>query len=287
MTHGSNTSNHHPLHPRDDREALSALFDSELPDDAARFALKRLDHDVGWRDTCGRWLLIGDALRGEATSAAPADFAAGVMRKLAAEAQMAAASSPVASVVEATPAMAATRRRWFGGAALAASVAVAAVLVTRPFSQPSPTPAQTQVAAGVVAPAAAPERVAQSGEVTTPATPSTATLAAIETPSATRLRISRPARAALSPVRPVRSSVDDAATAVAAAEPAATQKPFHPSTDEIATRPWPRSVLPEAGGETLTVGFGAASAPTSSLYPFEPRLPEPAAPKSAAPEPQH
>jgi len=287
MTNGSNTSNHHPLHPREERETLSALFDSELPGDAARFALKRLDHDAGWRDTCGRWQLIGDALRGEATSAAPADFAAGVMRKLAAEGQVAAAASPVAPGVDAAPAMVATRRRWFGGAALAASVAVAAVLVARPFSQPSVTPAQTQVVAGVVAPAVAPERVAQSGEVAAPAITSTApsssatTLAATDAPSAARHRASRPARTGLRSVRP---SMADTATVVT--EPATAQKPFHPPIDEIATRPWPRAVLPEAGGESFTVGFGATSAPASSLYPFEPRLPHAAATKPAATEPQ-
>ena len=73
----ASTSNHHPLHPRDEREALSALFDGELPGDAARFALKRLDHDAGWRETCGRWQMIGDALRGETISVAPAGFAGG------------------------------------------------------------------------------------------------------------------------------------------------------------------------------------------------------------------
>lgn len=292
MTPGSNTSNHRPLHPRDDREALSALFDGQLPDDAARFAFKRLDHDAGWRDTCGRWQLIGDALRGEATTAAPAGFAAGVMQKLTAEGQVAAAS-PVAPGVDAAPAMVATRRRWFGGAALAASVVVAAVLVARPFSQPSATPAQTQVVAGAVAPAVAPERVAQrvaqSGERAAPATtsmapsPSATTLAATAAPSAARHRSSRPAGTALRSVRP---SVDDTATVVAAVEPATAQKPFHPPIDEIATRPWPRAVLPETGGGSLTVGFGATSTPTASLYPFEPRLPDAAATKPAATEPQ-
>ncbi len=35
-------TNHHAIHPRDDRETLSALFDGELSGDATRFALKRL-----------------------------------------------------------------------------------------------------------------------------------------------------------------------------------------------------------------------------------------------------
>ena len=52
-------------HPTSDREALSALFDGELTGDAARFALKRLDHDQDWRTTCDRWRQVGDALRGQ------------------------------------------------------------------------------------------------------------------------------------------------------------------------------------------------------------------------------
>ena len=113
------TSNHHPLHPRDEREALSALFDGELPGDAARFALKRLDHDAGWRETCGRWQMIGDALRGEAISVAPAGFAGGVMRMLDAETQAAVASSSSEREM-ALAAVTSSRRRWIGGAALAA-----------------------------------------------------------------------------------------------------------------------------------------------------------------------
>jgi len=285
MTHGSNTSNHHPLHPRDDRETLSALFDGELPGDAMRFALKRLDHDVAWRDTCGRWQLIGDALRGEATSAAPADFAAGVMRKLAAEGKAAVANSPVAPVVDAAPAVVATRRRWLGGAALAASVAMVAVLVARPFSQPSPTATPMQAASGVVAPA--PERATPGSEGIVPAATSTASSSPAATPVVADASPATPRRATRrAAVRPVRSPTDDAAMVVAAVEPATTQKPFHPPAGEIATRPWPRAVLPDADAGTFSVGFGATSTPSSSFYPFEPRLPEAAATKPAVTESQ-
>ena len=44
-------------------ETLSALFDGQLEGDAARFALRRLEHDAGWRETCGRWQLAGDQAR--------------------------------------------------------------------------------------------------------------------------------------------------------------------------------------------------------------------------------
>ena len=66
------------LHPTTDREALSALFDGELAGDAARFALKRLDHDQDWRDSCERWQVVGDVLRGAANPRMPSTFAARV-----------------------------------------------------------------------------------------------------------------------------------------------------------------------------------------------------------------
>ena len=290
MTHGSNTSNHHPLHPRDDRETLSALFDGQLPGDAARFALKRLDHDASWRDTCGRWQMIGDALRGEATSAAPADFAAGVMRKLAAEGMVPLAASPVAPVVDAAPGTA-MRRRWIGGAALAASVAMVAVLVARPFSQ-APTSEPVQVAGGVVAPVTAPARtITQDGQAVPAAVPAasstTATsLAATDAPRAPSASTPRVTRAARAPQPAMPTPVDDDIARVVVAAETTTRKPFHPPVDEVATRPWPRAVLPEVAAGGFSVGFDPGVMPASSYYPFEPRLPDAAAAKSPATEPQ-
>ena len=63
----------HSNPPSSDREALSALFDGELAGDAARFALKRLDHDQDWRGTCDRWRVIGESLRGQG-ALLPASF---------------------------------------------------------------------------------------------------------------------------------------------------------------------------------------------------------------------
>ena len=198
MTTGSSSqSNHRALPPRDDRETLSALFDGELPGDAARFALKRLDHDAGWRESCGRWQLIGDALRGEATAAAPPHFAAGVMRALAEERQAGQVAPSSASAVSTTPVRAVSSRRWLGGA-LAASVAVAAVLVVRPFQNDATS---GSVAAGPVAtdtvaastpgasmPGAAMPAVPASSIQVAPSTqrPSAAAVAAIDTAPATR-----------------------------------------------------------------------------------------------------
>lgn len=279
MTH----SKHHPLPPRDDRETLSALFDGELPGDAARFALKRLDHDAEWRETCGRWQLIGDALRGEATSAAPVGFAAGVMQQLAAEAPVAVAVQAPAQAAGAS-APAGSRRRWFGGAALAATVAMAAVLVVRPFAGSSAPAADAPIVAS-----------AARAAVATPAT-STPTIEAATAAPATQsapdaaLAVAEADRSPASPPRPanravraqvaraddprVRPQQDEPTTAVAiAATASASRKPFHPATDDIVTRPWPRAVLSEGASGALTVGFGSSTAAPSSLYPFEPRLP--------------
>jgi Meckel syndrome type 1 protein len=289
-TTGSNThsnSNHHPLHPRDDREALSALFDGELPGDAIRFALRRLDHDAGWREACGRWQLIGDALRGEATSVAPPDFASGVMRMLAAEGAVGVVTSPASAHAMEAASPAASRRRWIGGgAALAASVAVAAVLVVGPFSRsPSPTD-DRQVAAGVVSPPSqAPvvqsveSGIATAAVATSPA--SATTVAVTDVPRSTPRRSIRTATPRSTPpamVAPVQSPSDGRATAVATTA-SETARPFHPAVDDIVTRPWPRAVLPDNTAGAVTVGFGTSAA-TPSLYPFEPRLP----PDAAAPE---
>lgn len=284
------TSNHHPLHPRDEREALSALFDGELPGDAARFALKRLDHDAGWRETCGRWQMIGDALRGEAISVAPAGFAGGVMRMLDAETQAAVASSSSEREM-ALAAVTSSRRRWIGGAALAASVAMAAVLVVRPFPETSApdrqvasAPATTQ--APVASTVSAPSPVSASAN-----SPSTTSIAATDVPATTsnHRAARRASRLARSPAARVRNETIEtqAAVATAASAPVTAGRPFHPPVDDIVTRPWPRSVLSGDTAGALTVDFGStSSASPSSLYPFEPRLPESQPIRPSAAEPQ-
>lgn len=132
-----------------DREALSALFDGELSTDAARFVLKRLDHDLASRDVCGRWQLAGDALRGQAMAAAPADFAGRVGAAiLAAQSERRVAADGVAARVgRAVPRPG--RRRWIGGAALAASVAAAALFVARPLSESTAPSVDEPVVAAV------------------------------------------------------------------------------------------------------------------------------------------
>jgi hypothetical protein len=118
-------------------------------------------------------------------------------------------------------------------------------------------------------------------------------IAAAEAPVATaNHRAARSPRTATRVVRrqaaPVRNEADEATTVVASATsaPVTTGRPFHPPVDDIVTRPWPRSVLSGENAGALTVGFGSTSSTSpSSLYPFEPRLPE-SQPARPAAEPQ-
>lgn len=286
-------------HHDPDLEILSALFDSELQGDAARFAMKRLGHDEQWRQAFGHWQLMGDALRGQAGTVAPSGFAARVAAAVSVEptpvavALATAVSAGPAVAVPATAASATTlsvaagsRRKWIGGAALAASVAMVAMFVARPFSQDSsPTPgsarpAPTELAtAPISAPVPAPAAI-------TPSLPDTtlqvgaAVVAVAEVPRRASERRSRgqSQRAALR--APKRSAAAQAiasttnATAVAANEPAQNSpvNPFHPQPAEAVSRPWPRAVLPASPATgAFTASYGTASSP--SFYPFEPRLP--------------
>ena len=268
-------------------ETLSALFDGELQGDAARFAIKRLGHDPQWRQAFGNWQLLGDALRGQASSVAPGDFAARVTAAVSAEPERVAASAtaPVA-VVAAVPAAFAVRRTWIGAAALAASVAMVAMFVMRPFSQDSSTVpgsvtlAQTELAT-VPIPMPAPAEAA-------PALPDAAiqigaaAIAVAEVPRRAGERRSRgqSQRAALRASRRQAAVPAIAGTAtmaaVAIAEPAshAGANPFRPHPVEVVSRPWPRAVLPGSPANgAFTASFGTGSASSPSFYPFEPRLP--------------
>lgn len=270
-------------HNEQDLETLSALFDGELKGDAARFAMKRLDHDVRWRQAFGNWQMVGDALRGQACVAAPSGFAARVAAAIAAEpAHIEAPASPAMPV----PAVAASaRRKWMGGAALAASVAMVAMFVARPFSQDSTatpgaaSPAPTELAAA-----------ASSTTAPLPVTPTApdaaievgaAALAVAEVPRRIGERRSRgqSQRAALrAPKRQVSlPAIAGTGTAISVAAQQQQQSPvdpFRPSHTEVASRPWPRAVLPAASATgSFTASYGSSTLSSPSFYPFEPRLP--------------
>ncbi|MEG3192084.1 sigma-E factor negative regulatory protein, partial [Lysobacter sp. D1-1-M9] len=153
-----------------DRETLSALYDGELQGDAARFALKRLGHDPEWRQTCGRWQLAGDVLRGQAAGLAPSGFAERVAQAVADETadDPDRVEAPLASV----GARARSHRNWLPGAALAASVAMVALFVARPLSDtaaPDSPAMSPQVA--VTAPASAAEAVSPEPARSAPSSP--------------------------------------------------------------------------------------------------------------------
>ena len=110
---------------------LSALLDGELDSERSRFLLQRLGHDNEMRQRWERWQLVSACLKGESVQLLPADFAERVLVGLEAQQPM---QSPIT-----------VRRplRWLGGAALAASVALAAVL----FRPGAPTQQTAFVAA--------------------------------------------------------------------------------------------------------------------------------------------
>lgn len=285
-----------PAHHDNERESLSALFDGELHGDAARFALKRLDHDRDWREACGRWQLAGDVLRGRAVAVAPAAFAVRVAAALE--------EAPVAEVATTAGAgagvgtAARTRLRWAGGAALAASVALAALFVSRPSVSPGPdaAPATPLAAAPVAAPVGSPASEAPSLIAATPSAapdpePAAASLteSPMQSPAATvalagaavavaetpRRAAARRARAEAATTATIREAVDvqpaEPQAALAAIEPvdADTPRPFLPP-GEITTRPWPRATLPDYPRGAFTASFGDADTPSPSFYPFEP-----------------
>ncbi|WP_119717816.1 sigma-E factor negative regulatory protein [Cognatilysobacter tabacisoli] len=296
------------LNPHDDRDALSALFDGELQGDAARFALKRLAHDPQWRESFSRWQLAGDAMRGRATAAAPLDFADGVAARLARESaatvvpiamgERVAAGEHATVVASGSSAGALSRRRWLGGAALAASVAMAALFVGRPFSGGDVAPASTPIVAD--APATTPVAAAPAAAEPAAAAPvlaaSAVAVAVAEAPRRAAERRSRgqSQRAALRAQQRTTQVVAAAASSaappvvVATSAAPASADPFRPlPADTITARPWPRAALPNypaTGALTASSGASLASAP--SFYPFEPRLDPSAAPSSdAGPQP--
>lgn len=248
----------------DDRDTLSAFFDGELREDAARFAARRLGHDHEWRGSVERWQLIGDVLRGQASMLAPAGFAERVAEAIAAPAEPTANDAPHSTHVKAGP----RRSRMWGGMALAASVAAVAAFVV-------PSMREERAPAAPIA----------SAPATTP-----------------QVRVTPPAVAVAdaerNPAAPVRSPVRrprDAGVRVARARPAPqtpavdgvriATRPFQPPVDPITTRPWPRATLPGMqAGAAFTAGYTTTEAAEGpSFYPFEPDAPSGVTPPAPSP----
>ncbi len=111
---------------QDIREQLSALIDNELDRDRTRFLLKRAEHDVELVALWQRWHLAGEVLRGAALPLRQ-DFLSGIHTQLEADL---AGQRPLPSRHGMV--------RWAGGFAVAASVALAALLLVQP--PPATTP---------------------------------------------------------------------------------------------------------------------------------------------------
>lgn len=268
-------------HNQAGREHLSALFDGELDGDAARFALKRLVRDPQWQDACGNWQLAGDVLRGRSTIAAPGDFASRVQVALAGE-----LAAPVAVV----PSGRHASRKWMGGAALAASMAAAALFIARPDQASIPDRAQPVPLVAAASEAAPAPVTAQ--EIAPPADQPRIQVAVAQ-PSASRETRSPSRRVTRAPRAGVQSaSMPMAVTATVGDGMSGDNpslRPFQEAADRIAVRPWPRAVLPGyAAAGTLTAGFDAqfqgSDDESPSFYPFEPRLPM-NSPDAASPQP--
>lgn len=130
------------------REQVSAFLDGELPDSEAELLLKRLTRDPELRQSFGRYALIGEAIRGQASPALSAGFAQRLNRAIDGE----------PAVAVAPPGRTRGSRWWrpFAGAAVAAGVAAVAVVA---LQQRAVTPL---VAAGPRVPSVGAPLVARS-----------------------------------------------------------------------------------------------------------------------------
>jgi sigma-E factor negative regulatory protein RseA len=127
-------------------EQLSALMDGELDRDETRFLLKRLatDHQLPARWT--RYHVVRQILRRQQMTTVRPDFADAVMARLTLE--------PAVRARSAT-----TWLRWGAGGAIAASVAVAALVLTQPAEESVPGPGSA-IAHNAISPSAVPIAVA-------------------------------------------------------------------------------------------------------------------------------
>lgn len=292
------------MNPNDThREQLSALIDGALDADQSRFLLRRLQHDGELADRLSRWQFAGDVLRKQADAPAPAGFAKAIAARIADEpipmiegegVGLPARAVVVNEVATRTSVARGARWRWFGGGAMAASLAIASVLALRPdapavapvdyavtevASPSTPVSSGAQLASTTDIAASAPITVAAasvpSREQINPAATSTSPIRASGTARApVRVARAAPSQKTSAPVReaeiaaPRVSLPEASAVRTAQAESAGNTNPFQPP----AAKPWPRAVLPSAGNGT----FNASLNSDASYFPFAPRRAEPA-----------
>ena len=253
------------------RLQLSALIDGELSPGEARFLLRRLQHDGELGDCWERWQLCGDVLRGQiAGTLLPPGFAARVATAIALK-------PGAARVVTSGPRW----LRWGGGAALAASVAVIALLLVRhsPQAMTPATQAPSQIATAMPA---APTTLVPRPSPTIPA-PDIANQAAqlatavvvADIPRRIGVRRSR-GQSQRAAVRASTRAVTEAPIAIAVSNgtnAATAVDPFSARRVSLPNRPWPRALLPGSPANgAFTVDYGnQVSATSPSFYPFQPR----------------
>ena len=281
------------------REQLSALVDGALDADQSRFLLRRLQHDDALAECLSRWQVIGDVLRDQAQAPAPAGFAAAIAARIADEPLPQVEGEGVGIPQRAASTAAASARsagargarwRWFGGGALAASLAIASVLALRPQTSPlapadlaradaaSPTsPVVAGTASGNDLATATPEANDTQPDLGQPTT--SASTAPVVRRAANPVRV---ARAAPSPVPVASERTRDAEAelprVILPAEAAARTAQAEPSTPAAdpfkapAAKAWPRAVIPGAGSGTFNASFDSGA----SYYPFDPSEAPPA-----------
>lgn len=257
------------------RQQLSALMDGALPPDEARFLLRRLQHDSELAQCLDRWHMAGDALRGESQAIVSDGFAKRVAAMVASEPALRPAAVDASRTNRAG-------LRWASGVALAASVALVALFVTRQPAAPDAAQAAPAVAEVTTSSGQgnAPMTDASSTIASTPAPPSTvaASFPATATASAPprSIRHGNRSQSQRATIRtPARSERPMVASGVPQGDPAAVDTIFDaPAT----SRPWPSAVFPQASvGGSFNVDYGslpAARASSPTFYPFQPRLPE-------------
>jgi negative regulator of sigma E activity len=264
------------------REQLSAMMDGALSADETKFLLRRMEHDDALADCWERWQFVGDALRGQTDRALPADFSRRVGRAIADDLAAAAAHEPPLAVGAHGNARG-SLLRWGGGAALAASVALAALIGTRMLSVPDgkssaavstasatvPPPTPTVPTPVPAAVGIAPQPHARSESLIAEAG-AAAALAAIPRSDhrGSRPRIlAREQAVAASPAVITKAAASATARTTNVASAATQGSTIGAQT--VISKPWPRALVPGASvnGE-VTAGFEGSSV----LHPFQPRL---------------
>lgn len=275
------------------REQLSAMMDGALSADEARFLLRRMEHDDELADCWERWQFAGDAMRGHAGRALPADFSRRVGRAIATDLAVdEAVEEQQTFAVAAAPGARRPLLRWGGGAALAASVVLAALIGSRTLSSSEEAPppaiaaAPAPIAPVAVAPVGsvpAPERVVPDGIAQAGAAAIVAATVASKDSRTRRPHLMASAQAvpvgrSTAAVRRASASSSSSQAAVQLAQ-ATHGRDLAPHAD-MTVKPWPRVLVPgaSAGGE-VTAGFEGSPA----FQPFQPPRPEWRPPTAASP----